>query len=186
MPVDLGMPGAGVVELGGVDDLDEAAVDDAGLFAGEHHTDEFLRFGESAGLHDDHIDAGVGMGEPGEVLVELADVDGAAQAAVPEGDGGVAECAGDGHGVDLDGTEVVDDGSDTAAAAAVEEMIEEGGLAGTQESGKDDDRDLPVAPARLTQRATSFALPRAPDRGPGARTRFECRTRIRAGIITAK
>ena len=29
MPVDLGMPGAGVVELGGVDDLDEAAVDDA-------------------------------------------------------------------------------------------------------------------------------------------------------------
>ncbi|GAA2495376.1 hypothetical protein GCM10010276_39850 [Streptomyces longisporus] len=65
-------------------------------------------------------------------------------------------------------------------------MIEQGGLAGAQESGEYDDRDLPEAVARLTQRATSLTPTRAPDRGPGARMRIECRTRIRAGIIPAK
>lgn len=57
MPVDLGMPGPGLVELGGVDDLDEPAVDDAGMLAGEHHPHEFPGLGETAGLDDDDVDA---------------------------------------------------------------------------------------------------------------------------------
>src|SRR5690348_5529612 len=119
----------GGVELHRVDDLDEPAVDDARLLAGEHHPHELLGFGESAGLDDDDIDAGGGLRQTVEVAVEFACVDGAAKAPVAEGDGGVPERARDGHGVDLDVTEVVDDGADAAASTVLEEMVEQGGLA---------------------------------------------------------
>ncbi len=169
VPVDLGVPGAGGVELGGVHDLDQAAVDDARVLAGEHHPHELLRLGQTAGLDDDDVDAGGGAGEAVEVAVQFADVDGAAQAAVAERDRGVAERPGHRHGVDLDGPEVVDDRSEAAAAAAVEEVVQQGRLAGAEETGEDDDRDL--LGARLTQRATSFTPMRAPVRGPAPRTR---------------
>lgn len=165
VPVDLGVPGAGLVELGGVDDLDEPAVHDPRMLAGEDHPDEFPRFGEPAGLDDDDVDAGGGAGEAFEVDVQLTGVEGAAQAAVAEGDRGVAERARHGHGVDLDGAEVVHDRADTAASAAMEEVVEQRRLAGTQESGEYDDRDL-LRSAALRQRATSLTPTRAPARGP--------------------
>jgi hypothetical protein len=158
---------AGGVELHRVHDLDESAVDDARLLAGEHHPDEFLRFGETAGLDDDDVDAGGGLGETAEVEVEFTGVDGAAQAPVAEGDGRVAERPGDGHGVDLDVPEVVDDGTDTAASAVVEEVVEQGGLAGAQKSGEYEDRYL-LRTRRLAQRAPLLTPMRAPAHGPTA------------------
>jgi len=160
VPVDAGVRGPGLVELGGVHDLDEAAVDDVRQLAGEHHADEFLRFGQAARLDDDDVDAGGGAGEPLEVLVEFTGVDGAAQASVAEGHGGVAEGARDGHRVDLDGPEVVHDRADTAAAAAVEKVVEQGGLSRAEESGQHDHRNLPpAAPLRHTTPLTPVRTP---------------------------
>lgn len=139
VPRDLGVPFQGGVELGRVDDLDEPAVHAALVLTGEHHPDEFLRLGEPARLDDDDIEAGVGAGEPVQEDVELARVDGTAQTAVPEGHGGVPELPGHGHGVDLDGPEVVDDDADTGATARAEKVVEQGGLAGSQEAREDDD-----------------------------------------------
>ena len=50
------------VELGCVDDLDEPAVHDPRIVAGEHHPHELLRLGEPAGLDDDDVDPGDGLG----------------------------------------------------------------------------------------------------------------------------
>ncbi len=183
VPVDLGVLRPGAVELGGVDDLDQAAVDDARVLAGEHHAHEFLGLGQPAGLDDDHVDPGAGRGEPVQVEVEFARVDGTAQAAVAERDGRVAQGAGDGHRVDLDGPEVVDDGSDPAASAAVQQMIEERGLSGAQETGEHDDRNLlrtAAACQAVPQRATSLTY-RSARFAADARTGMDCPSRIRAG-----
>ncbi len=72
-------------------------------------------------------------------MVEFARVDRAAQTPVAERDRGVPERSGDGHGVDLDRAEVVDDRADAGAAAVVQEVVEERGLAGAEESGEHDD-----------------------------------------------
>lgn len=186
MPVDLGVLGARAVELGCVDDLDEPAVHDAGMLAGEQHAHEFLGLGEPAGLDDDDVDAGGRPGEPLQIDVQLARVDRAAQTAVAERDRGVAERAGDRHRVDLDGAEVVDDGPDAGASAAVEEVVEQSRLAGTEESGENDDRNLLRAGALLTQRATFLTPTGAPARGSAHIRVSECRPRIRAGRISAK
>lgn len=160
MPVDAGVRGPGLVELGGVHDLDEAAVDDVRQLTGEDHADELLRFGQAARLDDDDVDAGGGAGEPLEVVVELTGVDGTAETAVAEGHGRVAEGARDRHGVDLDGAEVVHDRADTAAAAAVEEVVEQGGLSRAEESGQHDHRNLPpAAPLRHTIPLTPVRTP---------------------------
>ncbi len=185
VPVDLGVPGTGVVELGGVDDLDEPAVDDPRLLGGEQHAHQFLRFGESAGLDDDDVDAGLGAGQPFQVPVEFARVDGTAQASVAQRHGGVAEGARDGHRVDLDGPEVVDDGADTAASAAVEEVVEEGGFPGAEESGEYDDRDL-LRSRALPHRATSLSPTRTPARGSAYVHVRNCLLRIRAGAVPAE
>src|SRR5262249_36192267 len=145
----------GVVELGGVDDLDETAVDDAGMLAGEHHPYEFLRLGESAGLDDDDVHTPGRSGEPGEIDLQFTRLHRAGQTAVAERDGRVAERARDGQRVDLDGAEVVDDRPDAAASAAVQQMVEERGLAGAQESGEHDDGDL-LRTAVVAQRAAPF------------------------------
>lgn len=129
MPVDLGMLLARTVELGRVDHLDEPAVDDPRMLTGQHHPHELLRLGETARLDDDDVDTGRGPGQPPEILVELTGVDGAAQASVPQRDGGVPQRPGHGHRIDLDRPEVVDDGADAAASAAVQEVVEQGGLA---------------------------------------------------------
>lgn len=179
VPVDLGMLLAGGVELRGVDDLHEPAVDDARVLAGQEHLDQLLGLGQPTRLDDDDVDSGRGLSEPVQEDVELACVHGTAQTPVPQGDGGVAERPGHGHRIDLDGTEVIDDRPDTTASAAVQEVVEQGGLAGAQEAGEDDDRDL--LGARLTQRATSLTPMRAPAHGPALTTGNECRTRIRAG-----
>jgi hypothetical protein len=186
MPVDLGMPGPRVVELGGVDDLDQPAVHDPRVLAGEHHPHEFLRLGQPARLDDDDVDAEGGVREPFQVLVQLARVHGTAQAPVAERDRRVAERSRHGHRVDLDGPEVVDDGTDTAAAAAMEEVVEECGLPRAEESGQDDDRDLLRFRARQAHRATSLTPTRAPARVPGTRTRMGCRPRIRAVRMATK
>lgn len=120
VPVGLGVPVAGGVELGRVHDLDEPSVHRARIVAGEDHPDEFLRLGEAARLDDDEVDPRGGAAEPLQIAVEFARVDGAAQTAVAEGDRG-ADLAGDGHGVDLDGAEVVDDDGDTVARPAAAE-----------------------------------------------------------------
>ncbi len=57
MPVDTRVHGSGLLELGGIHDLDEPAVDDVRQLAGEHHADELLRFGQAARLDDDDVDA---------------------------------------------------------------------------------------------------------------------------------
>ncbi|EPH43187.1 putative protein CobW [Streptomyces aurantiacus JA 4570] len=155
MPVDLGVPLPGGVELGGVDDLHEAAVHDVGVLAGEHHPHELLRLREPARLDDDDVDAGGGAGEPLQVLVELTGVHGTAEAAVAERDGGVAERSGDSHGVDLDGPEVVDDRADPAAAAAVEQVVQECRLPRAEKAREYDNRNLllthvrPLASTRI-------------------------------------
>src|SRR5690606_41254053 len=100
---------------------------------------------EPAGLEDEGAGAGGGRGEPFEVHVQLAAVDGTAQASVAQRDGRVPERAGDRHGVDLDGPEVVDDRPDPAAAAVVQDVVEQGRLPGTEESGQNDHRDPPLA-----------------------------------------
>lgn len=133
MPVQFGMPGPGVVELRGVDDLDQPAVDDPAVVAGEDHPDEFLRLGQPAGLDDDHVDTGGGASQPLQVGVQLAGVDRAAQTAVTERDHRV-DLPGDGHGVDLDAAEVIDDRADTGAVAVAEQMVEEGRLARPEEA----------------------------------------------------
>ncbi len=142
MPVDLGVPLSGGVELGGVHDLHETAVHDVRVLAGEHHAHEFLRLREPARLDDDDVDAGRGPGEPFQIHIEFTGVHGAAQTPVAEGHGGVAELARDGHGVDLDGAEIVDDRADATASAAVQQMVQQGRLARSQESREDDDWNL--------------------------------------------
>ncbi len=155
VPVHLGMPLPGGVELGGVDDLHETAVHDVRILAGEHHAQEFLRFGEPTRLDDDDVDIRGGACQPLQVLVQFARVHGTAQASVAEGDGGVAERPGDGHGVDLDGTEVVDDRTDPAAATAVEQVIQECRLPRAEKTGEYNDRNLllphvlPLASTRI-------------------------------------
>ena len=186
MPVDLGVSGPGVVELGGVDDLDEPAVHHPRMLAGQQHPHEFLRLGEAAGLDDDDVDAEGGFREPLQIRVQFARVDGTAQAAVAEGDRRVAERSRHGHRVDLDRPEVVDESADTAAAAAVQEVVEQGGLPRAEESGQDDDRDLLRFRTRLAHRATSLAPTRAPARVPGTRGKWGCRPRIRAVRSTPK
>jgi hypothetical protein len=151
VPVDLGMPLPGLQELGRVHDFDEPAVHHPAVLAGEHHPHELLRLGEPAGLDDDDVDPGCGSGQPFQVLVQFGDVDGTAQTSVAERHGGVAERAGDGHGVDLDRPEVIDDGADAAATTAMEEVVEQCGLPGAEESGENDDGDL-----RRTLRAVPF------------------------------
>ncbi len=141
MPVQFGVPVPGVLELRGVDDLDQPAVDDPVVVAGEDHADEFLRLGQPTGLDDDHVDTGGGAGEPLQVGVQFAGVDRAAQTAVAERDHRV-HLAGDGHGVDLDAAEVIDDRTDTGAVAGAEQMVEERGLARSEEAREHDDRDL--------------------------------------------
>ncbi|MEU9208207.1 DUF6082 family protein [Streptomyces sp. NPDC048415] len=70
-------------------------------------------------------------------------------------------------------------------------MVEQGGLAGAQKAGEDDDRDL--LRTGLAQRTTSFTPMRTPARGPApVRARLTrrhaygnaCRPRIRAGGTT--
>src|SRR5690606_32199123 len=78
VPVDLRVPGAGLVELGGVHDLHQTAVDDAGVVAGEHHPHQLLRLGQAAGLDHDHVGPERGAGQAFEVGVQFAAVDGAA------------------------------------------------------------------------------------------------------------
>lgn len=104
------------------------------MLAGEHHAYEFLGLGEPARLDDDDVDPGGGLSEPVQILIKFTDIDRTAQTPVAERDGGVAERSGHGHRVDLDRAEVVDDGSDATATAAVQEMVEQCGLAGTQEA----------------------------------------------------
>lgn len=96
------------------------------------------------------------MSEPVQILIKFTDIDRTAQTPVAERDGGVAERSGHGHRVDLDRAEVVDDGSDATATAAVQEMVEQCGLAGTQEAGENDDRDL--AGTRPTHHAPFLKL----------------------------
>ncbi len=141
MPVDLRVPGPGGPELRRVDDLDQSAVHDPVVLAGQDHADEFLRLGQTARLDHDHIDTGRRPGQPFQILVQLAGVDGAAQTAVAQRDHRV-DLPGHRHGVDLDAAEVVDDRSDAAAAAAAQQVVEQGRLAGTEESGEHDDRNL--------------------------------------------
>lgn len=88
MPVDLRVPRARRVELGCVDDLDQSPVHNPRIVAGQQHPDEFLRLGEPARLDDDDVDTGGGPGEQLQIVVQLARVDGAAQTAVAERDGG--------------------------------------------------------------------------------------------------
>lgn len=88
VPVGIGVPLPRGGELRRVDDLDEPAVHDPLVLAGEDHPDQFLRLGEAARLDHDHVQARLGAGEDLQVLVEFARVDGAAQTAVAEGDGG--------------------------------------------------------------------------------------------------
>ncbi len=135
------------------------------MLDGQHHADQLLRFGEAARLDDDDVDAGGRPGQTLEVGVEFAGVHGAAEASVAERDGGVAERSRDGHGIDLDVPEIVDDGADAAASAVVEEMVEQRGLARTQESGEDDDRDL-LRTRRPAQRTPLLPPTGAPDRVP--------------------
>src|SRR5690606_28569583 len=70
-----------------------------------------------------------------------------------------------------------DDRADTAAAAAVQQMVEQGRLAGAEESGEDDDGNLRRVQLRLrtrlafraparTQDATSLAPTRTPAHDP--------------------
>ncbi len=149
MPLDLRVPGPGGLELGGVDDLHQPAVDGALVGAGEDHPHQCLRLGQTAGLDDDDVDARRGAGEPGQHLVQVAGVDGAAQTAVAQGDHRV-DLPGHRHGVDLDAAEVVDDHTDPAAPVAGEEVVEQGGLPRPQESRQDDDRDPLPGQARAS------------------------------------
>lgn len=57
VPVQLGVAFAGRLVLGGVDHLDEAAVADVRVLAGQDHADQFDRFGQAAGLDDDDVEA---------------------------------------------------------------------------------------------------------------------------------
>lgn len=128
-------------EFGGVDDLDQSAVPDVRVVAGQQHPHELLGLGETARLDDDHIEPGGRAGQRLQVGVELARVDGAAQAAVAQRDGG-PDLPRHGHGVDLDGPEVVDDDADPVAGPVAEQMVEQRRLAGSEEPREDDDRDL--------------------------------------------
>lgn len=141
--VGLGVRGPGRVELGRVDDLHQAAVADGRILVGHEHPDHLLRLGESAGLDDDHVDPVDGCGELLQVRVQFAAVDRAAQAAAAERDHRVADLPGHGHRVDLDRPEVVDDDPDPGPRTVGEQVVEHRGLAGTEESGEDDDRNGP-------------------------------------------
>lgn len=174
MPLDLGMLRARCVELGGVDDLDEPAVHDPRMLTREDHPHELLGLGKPARLDDDDVDTCRGLGEPLQILIELTGVDGTAQTPVPQGNGGIPQRPGHRHGIDLDRAEVVDDGSDPAAATVVQQVIEQGGLPRSEEPGEDDNGDLPgldrpdldLLRTGLAQRATSFTPVRTPARGP--------------------
>ncbi|MGY3679192.1 hypothetical protein ACVWXU_002815 [Streptomyces sp. TE33382] len=144
MAVDLGMALPGPPELGGVHDLDQSPVPDVRVVAGQQHPYELLGFGETARFDDDHIEAGGGPGQRLQEGVEFARVDGAAQTAVAERDRR-ADLARDGHGVDLDGSEIVDDHADPVARPVAEQMVEQRRLAGSQETRQDDDRNLRAA-----------------------------------------
>ncbi len=131
---------AGVARLGGVDDLDQAAVDDVPVAAGEDHADQRGRLGQAAGLDDDEVDARGRPGEGVERRVQVLGVDGAAQAAVAEGGHGV-DLSGDGHRVDGDAAEVVDDHADPHALAVAQEVVQERGLPRAEEPGEHEDRN---------------------------------------------
>ena len=165
MPVDLGMPPPGLRELGRVHDFDEPAVHHPGVLTGEHHPHELLRLGQPARLDDDDVDPGSGLGEPIQIDIQLTDVDGTAQTPVAQRHGGIAERPGHGHRVDLDRPEVIDDGTDTAAATAVEKVIEQGGLTGTEEPGEDDDGNLRRT-LRTRPRCLCLCLCPSPSPGP--------------------
>lgn len=167
MAADLRMALPGRLELGGVDHLDQSPVHDARVVAGEDHPDEFLRLGEAARLDDDHVEPRGGPGQRFQIRVQLARVDRAAQAAAAQRHGG-ADLPGDGHGVDLDGPEVVDDHADPVARAVEQEVVEQRRLAGSQESREDDDRDLRAAGRRRAQRGPSCGVRRRGPAGAGA------------------
>ena len=84
VPLDLGVVLARRLVLRRVDDLDQAPINDARVLAGEQHLEELLRFGQTARLDDDDVEAGGGTGELVEVAVEFAAVHGAAQTAASE------------------------------------------------------------------------------------------------------
>lgn len=137
--VGLRVPGPGRVELRGVHDLHQPAVPDGRVLAGHQHPDHLLGLGQPARLDDDHVDPMDGRGQLLQVRVQLAAVDGAAQAAAAERDHRVADLARDGHRIDLDRAEVVDDDADPGASPVAEEVVEQRRLAGSEESGKHDD-----------------------------------------------
>lgn len=101
------------------------------MLTGQHHPHQLLGLREPARLDHDDVDTGRGLSEPLQIDIELTRVDGTAQAPVAQGDGGIPERPGHRHRVDLDRAEVIDDGPDPAASAAVQEVVEQGGLAGS-------------------------------------------------------
>lgn len=168
VPVDLGMAIPGRPELGRVHDLDQSPVHDVRVVAGQEHPYEFLGFREPARLDDDHVEAGGGAGQGLQVGVQFARVDRAAQTAAAQRDGG-ADLPGDGHGVDLDGPEVVDDHPDAVSRAMAQEVVEQRRLAGSEEAREDDDGDLPAAGrGRRVQRGPSCGVTRPGPAGAGA------------------
>ncbi len=132
--VGVGEDGLGVDEAGDAVEAKELSV-----FAVEEGHDDAVGIGDAAGFEDDVVD-GVFAGEKAlegedEVVADLA-----ADAAVAEADG-VRFDAVDEVGVDVDGSEVVDEDADAEAVVAVEDAVEESRFSGAEEAGEEGDGD---------------------------------------------
>ena len=96
------------------------------------------RVGHAAGL-DDHVFRRVVALNQAKHGVEQVIADGAADATIAQVDC-LALHADDQLGVDVDRAEVIDQHRDLEAVPAIEDAVEQGGLAGAQKAGDDGDR----------------------------------------------
>ncbi len=97
-----------VLELLTVHHHDQTAVHDVRVGAAENEPNHVARLGKSARLDDDHVDLRRGMRQAVQHLVHVADVHGAAHAAVAQRHHGI-DLTGHHHRIDVHGAEVVDD-----------------------------------------------------------------------------
>ncbi|SHU27276.1 Uncharacterised protein [Mycobacteroides abscessus subsp. abscessus] len=137
---DLRVPDGDVLVLSGVHDGDQSPVTDAPVLGRrrEHHAYQGQRLGQSAGLDDDRVD--IPAGKSGQHAAQFVIIGATAQASIGHGHGRV-DLARNQHGIDVDGTEVVDYHADSHAQGVAQQIVQQCRLTGTQESGDDGDRD---------------------------------------------